>query len=706
MRSTLDLGKIRLTNRGSFDMSIESSTNVSTPGRLELRPFQSEDVAKILAAFDRVDRVLYVLPTGGGKTEVAIEVLARNLASQRDSRVVWLTHRQELREQSQERIEGAGVSVVDLTDTSPPKRRLLLGGVAIVSPGMRTAHQQIEQATARDLLIVDEAHHSVANSWDRNFIRPWPGRVLGVTATPWRMSRKEGFDHLYQELVCGPSVRELIDQGYLCDFNLVTPVEEVIKGLGRGPDGDYSVAETEAANSPVFYTELAIKVWKDKASHSHRTIWYTLSVDSAEALTRNLKSQGYQADMVHAKTPAELRRRIIAGFDSGDLEHLVNVAIVTEGFDCPDADCVVVLRPTKSLALYRQMVGRALRPKPGKRAMILDLGRVSMERGVGHPADDYPWSLGLRGSAEDGVAPIRWCQDCEVVNPGAARHCVSCGVPFGQDCEGCGRWRFYLHWEDPDTDVLCRSCQLGLLVDHVITQEDLPGDWKANPANDVLWHDSKNCLVMLSRREPRSWVVGFRRHGGGGRMTWFDGYASFREAHEAAQVYVRSGYIQDPSAPAPVEGQLPVAPGVPIGWGWNADGTVLWHSSRRCLVKASGPGSECFILGYNPREGAWAMRWLMGYPSLQDTVVAGEFYIANEGVGRPPPASPEHEAGPAWVLGLAGYGVMPNRYGPGWIFYYTDRRDGRENRVYTAGYETEAEALVAAMEHLEVAGPC
>ena len=683
-------------------MTTASPTVAVERGRPALRPYQSEDADQISDAFRLVDRVLYQLDTGAGKTEVAVEVLDRHFLAHHACHVVWLTHRLELREQTQPRIEAADVGVIDLTTVAPKRRRLLLGGVSVVTPGMRSVEALIAQATEDDLLIVDEAHHSVANSWDNKFITPWPGKVLGLTATPWRMAKKEGFDHLYQKLICGPPMPELIEHDYLSPFTITSPVATVIKGAGRDASGDYSPAETEAANSPVFYSDLPIRVWQDKAAHSKRTIWYTPTLKSAQALTRNLRGLGYKAALVHAKTPLETRRDITARFNTGDVEHLVNVAIVTEGADFRDADCVVILRPTKSLVLYRQMVGRALRPRPGKHAMILDLGRSWMEKDVGHPADQYPWSLLPRGDATTGgTGPVRWCQDCEVVNPASARNCMACGVPFGQECEGCGRFRFYRHWQDPDTDVLCDSCRVGLVVDHIITRDEVPADWAPNEANDVLRHKSDNCVVMRSRFNQRVWVVGYRTDPRRRHMDWAVGYVTFQEAWDAAQIYVESGFTEAPTPPLQPEFEDHIEPGVPMGWGWNGEDTVLWHSSRRCHVMVPRAGSETFLLGYRVRDGSWDMQWLMGYPSVADAALAGELYLADAEMAHPPAASDEHEVGVAWQLSLAGYGVMPNRYGPGWLYRYPAPGDGPKNMVYVSGFGTEADALAAALEHLK-----
>ena len=668
-------------------------------------PFQAEDSERIAAAFALSPRrrVLYQLATGAGKTEVAIEQVSRHLAERANTRVGWLTHREELRDQSRARIEGAGVGVVDLTGTAPRSRRLLLNGVAIVSPEMRSVEALLAQATGDDLLIVDEAHHSVADSWDSKFIGPWPGYVLGLTATPWRLSRREGFGHLYDTLVCGPTTRELIDQGYLAEVTIVSPPKVVVRGAGRDVNGDYAAGAIEAENRALLYSNLPLRAWEATARHSKRTLWYAPTVPSAEALVAVLRGAGYPAGLVHAKTPEGERRQTIQGFDGGSIKHLVNIAVVTEGYDCPDADCVVIPRPTKSLALYWQMIGRVRRGAPGKRALALDLGQSWAEEDVGHPTDEYPWSLDPRGSAGRGSAPVRFCPDCSIANPAGARVCGGCGLPYGKDCPGCHQFRFEVRWTDMDGDEVCAACALGQLVEHVVEREDLPGDWNPNGTNTVLWHRTRRCHVMRSRSDHREWLVGYKPDPGRGRMVWVRGFPSFQTAFEAVGQYVAGGFVDLPEAPdrgdeAGLEGDGPNM------WRWNRDGTGLWDRTGKCLVMLGEDGDGPAVLGYEARRGG--MKWLAGYPGVDAAKEAADTYLADTAMEVPHPASEERGASREWLLSVAGYRVMKSRYGRGWIYGYPVENDPAErNMVYVTDFASEGEALDAAFASLEESCP-
>ena len=140
------------------------------------------------------------------------------------------------------------------------------------------------------------------------------------------------------------------------------------------------------------------------------------------------------------------RAALIAAFKRGILKVLVNVAVATEGFDLPDASCVIITRPTKSLTLYLQMVGRGLRPKEDNgNCLILDLAANSELHGL--PEDDHEWSLEPRAAQDDvGDAVTVWCDKCSTVSPAASHNCRNCGAPFGKDCSRCGTWRAWKRW--------------------------------------------------------------------------------------------------------------------------------------------------------------------------------------------------------------------------------------------------------------------
>ena len=192
------------------------------------------------------------------------------------------------------------------------------------------------------------------------------------------------------------------------------------------------------------------------------TIAYAVSVDHAHNLTAVFNDAGIPAAVILGDSKREERDKAIGGFRDGTIKVLVNVIVATEGFDLPDASCIVIARPTMSLALYLQMVGRGLRPKDSN-CLILDLAANSVTHGL--PEEDREWSLKPRGEQFPGEAPVVWCPECETVSPAASHHCQNCGYAFGKDCGRCGKWRAWKRWRFEDFcgdahQLVCDLCHI------------------------------------------------------------------------------------------------------------------------------------------------------------------------------------------------------------------------------------------------------
>ena len=393
-----------------------------------LLDFQSDGVDELLAAIADNLRAMYTLPTGGGKTPLGVVTAERWLA-RTGARAVWLAHREELEDQAREALT----------------RQRLNGSRALVTSPVRlynSIRKGEETFTPQDLLIVDEAHHAVAATWTRTILE-WPGRVIGLTATPWRLSKNIGFGHLYDTLIEGPSKLELIAAGQLVESVVKQPRgRTLISGQGNDGRGDYSIADTMRLGRVVL-VERAVDWlirWSRVMGRKLRTIVYALNISHAEALLHYARQRGIGAGLLTANTPAQERREIVRRFRSGELWVVINVAILTEGFDVSGADAVLMLRPTKSLALYLQMAGRPNRVAPGKEAGLIFDSTDNVQR-LGHPDRDQEWSLAPRGTAGVSPPPTRCCHECQTVQDTSKRFCVSCETPFGVDCPRCG-WVF------------------------------------------------------------------------------------------------------------------------------------------------------------------------------------------------------------------------------------------------------------------------
>ena len=426
----------------------------------ELRPYQESLLRQVqhrLAAEPRA-RLMLQLPTGGGKTVIAGALLADWLQDGR--KAVWLTHRKELAEQTRGMLTSAGVSAITNVNWTPGEDAPAMAGGAVIlmaqTVGRRNARREVwNRYDASDLLVIDEAHHAAAAGWERA-MQQWPGPIVGMTATPWRLSEKEGFDHLFDVLIWGPQTADLqvLDTPALCLAQVFIPTpEQRIAGGAVDRTGDYTEAGIEQANRdrPDILTAGALAFWQKHAAeppnNQRPTIAYAVSVDHARNLAAVFNEAGVPAAVILGDTNREDRDKAIAGFRDGSIKVLVNVIVATEGFDLPDASCIIIARPTMSLALYLQMVGRGLRPKPGGGdCIILDLAANAVTHGL--PEDYREWSLEPRGTQKVGEAPVVWCPNplCEAASPAASHNCRVCGFSFGKECERCGRWHAHKRW--------------------------------------------------------------------------------------------------------------------------------------------------------------------------------------------------------------------------------------------------------------------
>ena len=453
---------------------------------VELHIYQEDLLHRVQDALDNDPkaRVMMQLPTGGGKTEIAAQLLKGHLTSGR--KAVWVTHRRELTEQTCNRLLGANVSarVERSWKTDEPDAPAVPESVVILMDrtlANRTADNYVwSKYDSDDLMVVDEVHHAPAPGWERA-IKQWPGQVVGMTATPWRLSKTEGFDHLFDTLICGPQVKDLQSDGYLCNAKVIAPPHEH-RILGGKPDryGEFTQDGIELANSdrPDVMTARALKFWQEHAGDRKKTIVYAVSVNHARNLKALFDEEGVRAGLVlGAPQPQAERNQAIEEFKDGDLEVLINVVVVTEGFDVPEASCIVITRPTLSLALFMQMVGRGLRSKDGGGdCMILDLADNTTRHGL--PEKNRKWSLEPRGSQSSREAPTVWCVKCGGVSHAASHYCSYCDHPLGQVCPR-EKWRPWSRWQRENMcgdnhELVCDLCHADAHVRaHLPVSEDL-----------------------------------------------------------------------------------------------------------------------------------------------------------------------------------------------------------------------------------------
>jgi superfamily II DNA or RNA helicase len=384
-----------------------------------LRAYQEADIAKIRTEYaSGARRICYQAPTGSGKTVLFAHVVAG--AVERGNRVVILGHRQEIVDQISGALDVLGVAH-GIIAAGHPETPLLPVQVASVA----TLVNRIERFTGADLLVIDEAHHAVAGMW-RTIIAALPqAKILGVTATPERLDG-QGLRDVFDVLVIGPAVADLIEGGFLAPFVTYAPPRSPDLSGVRSRMGDYATGELSAAMSRGVVIRGAVEEYAQRCPGAP-AICFCVDIEHSQRVASAFRERGYRAAHVDGDTPAGERRALIEALGNCDLSVLTNCGLVSEGLDVPNVTAAILLRPTKSLALYLQQVGRALRPAPGKeRALILDHAANTYRFGLA----DAPrqWSLDGRPKGDGREAPVRRCDECGALVPAACFDCPECAA--------------------------------------------------------------------------------------------------------------------------------------------------------------------------------------------------------------------------------------------------------------------------------------
>lgn len=348
----------------------------------KLRPYQQRAKDKIHAEWESGHRrTLLVLPTGTGKTIVFASVAADQVRA--GDRVLILAHRGELLEQAADKLQRSTglVSAVEKAESSclGSWYRVVVGSVQTLQ---RTARLERFPRDFFGTIIIDEAHHAVTDGYRRILDHFESAKVLGVTATPDRGDMRnlgEVFDSLAYEY----KLTEAIQEGYLCRIMAQTiPLQLDITSVGQS-GGDYAVEELGTALDP-YLEQIAAEMASRCAGR--KTVVFLPLIRTSQKFRDLLNAKGFQAAEVNGQSAD--RKAVLADFAAGKYNVLCNSMLLTEGWDCPSVDCVVVLRPTKVRSLYSQMVGRGTRLSEGKAdLLLLDFLWMTDKHELCRPAD-------------------------------------------------------------------------------------------------------------------------------------------------------------------------------------------------------------------------------------------------------------------------------------------------------------------------------
>ncbi|HIK31254.1 MAG TPA: DEAD/DEAH box helicase [Oscillatoriales cyanobacterium M59_W2019_021] len=369
-----------------------------------LRDYQSQLLHDVFRLWSEpgVRRVLAQLPTGGGKT--VIFASAAGQFTDRGYPVLVLAHREELLLQAKEKLEHVTGQTVGLIKAGYKEDRSAPIQVASIAS---LINRPLPPAS---LVIVDEAHHSAAESYQQLLAQYPTAYILGVTATPARLDGR-GFKDIYDRLVLGPQVRWAIDRGYLSPFRLFAAPKTVNTQGVKRTAGDYNARQLARAVDTSLVAGDLIEAWQTFAL-GKKTVVFAVNVEHSIAIAAAYTQAGIPAEHLDGETPDRDRRAVLDRFKAGETVVLSNCGLFAEGFDLPSVEAVQCVRPTQSLTFWLQMVGRSLRPHPGKDyAVIID----HTENWIVHGTPDRPRQWSLEPVSLDGG---RWnvaCPECHHV---------------------------------------------------------------------------------------------------------------------------------------------------------------------------------------------------------------------------------------------------------------------------------------------------
>jgi len=392
---------------------------------ITLRPYQLTAIAELRTALAApASSAVLVLPTGAGKTTVAAELTRLMVA--RGKRVWFVAHLYELVAQARARMEAFGLSVGEIAADAHywPGRPVQCAMVQTLSRRLASipAHE------LPDFIFFDEGHHTAAGTYQRVLDACPDARRIGLTATPFRLDGK-GLGQWYAGLVAPISASQLVELGHLVPAKYFA-TEADLEGLSTQA-GEYKVAETYAKfNKSKLYAGV-VNNYQNYAD-GRKAIVFCVNVEHSRATVAAFNERGIRAIHLDGETPKATRARILEEFAQGRWQVLSNVALFTEGFDLPDIGCVIINRPTKSKALYLQMVGRGLRPSGGKtHCVVIDHG--SNVKAHGFFEDEIEYSLEDRQKKKGltiGTVPVKSCPSCGEMQHAGRRACQGCGYAW------------------------------------------------------------------------------------------------------------------------------------------------------------------------------------------------------------------------------------------------------------------------------------
>lgn len=400
----------------------------------ELRPYQldAEQQARNALA-GGAKRVVLYLPTGGGKTLTATSIITKAIAKGR--KVVFLANRKQLIHQTSAILHRYGIThgILQAENTRGLDASVLVASIDTVH--VRGLPDDV------GLLIIDEAHSAAGSAKYKALLEKYNNvPVVGLTATPFAVGMGKHYDELggplFEELVVGATIKDLIDGGHLVDCDIYAPSEPDLKGVksSKGIDGllDFNQSELEAAADKPELVGDILTHWR-KLANGKQTVVFASGIPHSKHIVETFQAAGISAEHIDYHADDDERAAILGRFSRGETMVLSNVALLSEGWDCPACQVMILARPTRSLIRFIQMVGRVLRPAPGKTLALL-LDHSGSTARLGHPCDDLPLELDdgkpreASSQKDECEKPLpKPCPKCTFMRPAGVHECPKCG---------------------------------------------------------------------------------------------------------------------------------------------------------------------------------------------------------------------------------------------------------------------------------------
>lgn len=407
---------------------------------MQLRYYQQDAVAACYRYLAEKDgNPCIVIPTGGGKTPV-IATIARDVVGRWGGRILILAHVKELLQQAADKLAVIAPEMADKVGVYSAGLNSRETSTPVVIAGIQSVFRRAAELGAFDLVLIDEAHliPPDGEGMYRTFlaaareINP-AVRLIGLTATPYRLN--SGLicspENLLNEICYEVGVKELIAGGFLSRLVSKAAAGEVNADDLHVRGGDFIPAEAEALMTADKVVEVAVEEIVRKTADRRSVLIFCAGVRHAEQVRQEIAARGLSVEAVYGDTLAQFRDEAIAKFKAGEVKYLVNVAVLTTGFDAPETDCVVLLRPTQSPGLYYQMCGRGFRIAEGKKnCLILDFGGNVQRHGPLDMIEPHARRKREHGDGKSDAPPTKKCPECGTVVLRIFTVCPECGHAF------------------------------------------------------------------------------------------------------------------------------------------------------------------------------------------------------------------------------------------------------------------------------------